>query len=149
MAELIALDNVTAGYGESVVRQEVAVTVGLTVDAVVVDRMIVRGCELKGREERLGHGARRDEETFADHEVVEVPRRRQAMSLGRELGVGHARAVERFRPRRGGAADHVHERPHRYRPRQSAQPAGGRGHRRNGREPTTHRLFSAERGGGL
>ncbi len=73
--------------------QEVAVTAGLAIDAVVVDRMIVAGGELERGEERLGHGARRDVEPLADDEVIEVPRRCEAMFFGRELRLGHGRAV--------------------------------------------------------
>jgi hypothetical protein len=56
------------------VREEVAVTVGPAVLAIVVDRVVVGGGELEGGEERLGHGARGDVEGLADLEVVEPAR---------------------------------------------------------------------------
>ena len=58
---------------EEPVGEEVAVAMRPTVDAVVVDRVVVAGGELEGREESLGHGARGDVEALADAEVVEVP----------------------------------------------------------------------------
>src|SRR5262249_39552447 len=80
--------------------EQVAVPMRLTVDAVVVDRVIVPRGELESAEECLGHGARGNVETLPHRELVEVSRRRETMRFTRELGVGHRERspFRRYRP---------------------------------------------------